>query len=306
MTASTSQLPEAETTASERRRGVLRRLRGFFLLEQRLAHVQRVGFSAGDPGWPEFVLARAALADAGQLADSLESEPAASLLYRSAVLLLAQALCAHPARPLSHENAPDGVPLLQRLLSELTGAQRPRVEWALDPSEGEARLARFSEADRRLAIDGLRAVARGLSRVLEAELAPVQRVLVARRRRITLAVALFSVASVWLGVKLLSRKNLALHKNVAVTSSCADLDVSPERLVDGNRSELGFHSEKEPDPSATIDLGRVRRLHSVQVYNRLDCCQARAVPLRLELSSDGVEYHGWRAGPKYSRCGRPR
>ena len=40
----------------------------------------------------------------------------------------------------------------------------------------------------------------------------------------------------------------------------------------------------------TIDLGKVQRISRVVVYNRADCCQERAVPLKIEVSKDGGQY----------------
>jgi hypothetical protein len=40
----------------------------------------------------------------------------------------------------------------------------------------------------------------------------------------------------------------------------------------------------------TIDLGEVKTLHRVDVYNRIDCCQERSVPLVLQVSTDGKDY----------------
>ena len=40
----------------------------------------------------------------------------------------------------------------------------------------------------------------------------------------------------------------------------------------------------------TIDLGNAWRIKRVDVYNRVDCCMNRAIPLRLEVSRDGKSY----------------
>jgi hypothetical protein len=37
-------------------------------------------------------------------------------------------------------------------------------------------------------------------------------------------------------------------------------------------------------------LGTIQRLSSVKVQNREDCCSDRAVPLLLEVSSDGKQW----------------
>jgi hypothetical protein len=40
----------------------------------------------------------------------------------------------------------------------------------------------------------------------------------------------------------------------------------------------------------TIDLGRAQRISRVVVYNRVDCCKERAVPMKIEVSKDGVQF----------------
>jgi len=60
--------------------------------------------------------------------------------------------------------------------------------------------------------------------------------------------------------------------------------------VDGDRSNLGFHSAGDTNPSVIIDLGKVETVSRVVVFNRADCCQERAVPLLVESSRDGLAY----------------
>jgi len=55
---------------------------------------------------------------------------------------------------------------------------------------------------------------------------------------------------------------------------------------DGNPTEIFFHTQEEQDPSIEYDLGAVRRIRRVDISNRADCCQERAVPLIVEVSLD--------------------
>jgi hypothetical protein len=48
-----------------------------------------------------------------------------------------------------------------------------------------------------------------------------------------------------------------------------------------------FHTNLEPDPWVQYDFGSQKRLHSISVTNRTDCCYERAVPLVVESSNDG-------------------
>ncbi|HYO93888.1 MAG TPA: discoidin domain-containing protein [Polyangiaceae bacterium] len=47
-----------------------------------------------------------------------------------------------------------------------------------------------------------------------------------------------------------------------------------------------FHTEDEKAPWIEIDLGKPTSFSSVRVVNRLDCCQARATPLVVEVSDN--------------------
>jgi len=47
-----------------------------------------------------------------------------------------------------------------------------------------------------------------------------------------------------------------------------------------------FHTYQEDSPFVLFDLGKEKTLSSVVIENRLDCCNDRAVPLLIEVSSD--------------------
>jgi hypothetical protein len=51
-----------------------------------------------------------------------------------------------------------------------------------------------------------------------------------------------------------------------------------------------FHTDQEASPWIEFDLGTVTPVHSISVGNRQDCCRERAVPLAVELSTDGVTW----------------
>jgi hypothetical protein len=85
--------------------------------------------------------------------------------------------------------------------------------------------------------------------------------------------------------------NLARHRPVEVVTPNPLLAIDSNRLVDGDVRNLGFHTiDSVPNQRVTIDLGKVHSITKVVVYNRFDCCQYKAVPLRLELSEDGRAY----------------
>jgi hypothetical protein len=81
--------------------------------------------------------------------------------------------------------------------------------------------------------------------------------------------------------------NLARQARVALSSSDPTFGVDAQQVVDGNRKNLGFHTTNQGTKSVTLDLLGIKRIRRVIVYNRADCCQERAVPLALEVSTDG-------------------
>jgi len=109
-----------------------------------------------------------------------------------------------------------------------------------------------------------------------------------RRRRILLAGAL-GLLALALGLwRALAPQNLAFERPVVAVDTMPDHD--PKLLVDGDKLTLGFHSTHRRNPYVTIDLGQVHRVSRIEIFNRPDCCQERAVPLDVELSIDGKNF----------------
>jgi hypothetical protein len=98
------------------------------------------------------------------------------------------------------------------------------------------------------------------------------------------------VAMAWAGRAIFARPNLALHRPVTISSNEKAARVRTRALVDGDRKNLGFHTMKGRQQWVVIDLEDVETITTINVYNRFDCCQERAVPLRLEVSTDGTTY----------------
>jgi hypothetical protein len=51
-----------------------------------------------------------------------------------------------------------------------------------------------------------------------------------------------------------------------------------------------FHTEQENNPWVEYDLGAPKPIHRVEVANRSDCCDDRAIPLVVELSNDRTNW----------------
>ena len=54
--------------------------------------------------------------------------------------------------------------------------------------------------------------------------------------------------------------------------------------------ELVFHTALEDRPWVSIDLLETRWLHGLEILNRTDCCQERAVPLVVEVAGEDGHY----------------
>ena len=273
-----------------------RLLRQFFWMDERMAIAVRQNYAPGQPGWEEYELARGAQTGASQLGESGEGEGSALLLDRAAVMLTIRAHLARAGRELGLTPAGDEywaalaeLPVGMPLLGAMSEEQRGLVAAALG-SQGESFLAKLPPAKRSLAARAMAGLAVGLRDPLDRDVRRVGAVLFARWIKIAMAVAIV-VGGLALAIdKATTRRNLALHRPVAVVTPHPDWGKDPNLLVDGDPTNLGFHTIEAPNQNVTIDLGRVQRIGRVVVYNRSDCCQERAVPLKIEVSKDGGQF----------------
>jgi hypothetical protein len=284
----------ANQGTTQPKRSVVARLRRFFWMDERVAQAREKSYGPGHPGWEEYEFARALMADADQLGEPAEGKTSALLLYRSAAALMVRArllraaidpgpeastsecwarLSAHPSvAPTLALTTPD-----ERSLIDSGFADAADGQWVKLPRAGRARAA-----------TALRKLAQNLAAAIQLDSRHLRNTLLIRWARI--ATALLVVA---LGMRFAARgegHNLALHRPVTVVTSHPSFGRDPSALVDGDRQNLGFHTVQGANQQVTIDLGSVERLSRVVVYNRFDCCAERAVPLRLEASTDGKSF----------------
>lgn len=156
--------------------------------------------------------------------------------------------------------------------------------------QGELFLAKLPPAKRKLVADAMASLAKGLRDPLDHDVTLVSVVLLVRWIRIAVALSVV-VGGLALAIdKAFTRPNLALHRPVTVVKPHPELGRDPSLLVDGDLTNLGFHTLDGPNQNVTIDLGRLQRISRVVVYNRADCCQERAVPLKIEVSLDNQQF----------------
>ena len=95
-----------------------------------------------------------------------------------------------------------------------------------------------------------------------------------------------------------------LSEHGAVLSEKAMLEISSRsgyddeknhaRLFSGDKTDYAFHTDKEKNPWAKVDLGAVKTVNAVVIENRLN--ERRAEGLILSLSEDGQKWEEvWRA-----------
>ncbi len=214
-------------------------------------------------------MAREALRAADGLRASAPAPNPSAVLYASAIRLL---LAVHERRASEAVGPLDG----------LDDAQRSAVSSALAP-DGVLFLSRLEPCELARVSHALRVVSRELTAPFAREALAARRA-VLRRTGIACATLVLSVAGAW---ALLRHPNLARGRPVEVAALDAGYDAS--KLVDGDVTNIGFHASGLPHV-ATIDLGSARLVSRVVVHNRFDCCEARAVPLSVQLG-DGRSFH---------------
>jgi hypothetical protein len=276
-------MEQAQTrTVEAPRRKPLAWLLEFFLMRRRFAELHAQGLDLEHPDFAARSLAFTLLRDAHQLATSPAGQYSALALYRSAVRLLLHGRGLE-AQPSAAESGRADNAQLEELLAS------PPLAAVLDGESGEARLATVSgEARERLLVD-LRSAAQRLADERLDDHLRVRRLVWTRRFRLLALGAVLGACSFLLW-RSLEPKNLALNRPVETSPQDPNYAVPARRLVDGDELNLGFHSAAQENASATIDLGEVRAVGRIELFNRADCCQDRAVPLTVQVSKDGREF----------------
>ncbi|HJX54634.1 MAG TPA: discoidin domain-containing protein [Polyangia bacterium] len=287
---------QAETYGGAAASRFWRLLRRFFWMDERMAVSARQSYASGQPGWDEYQLGRAAQIGASQLGESEEGGGSALLLDRAAVMLLIRAHVARAGSELGPAPAGDeylarlaALPLGGPLLAAMSEEQRGLVTSALG-GQGETFLARLPPAKRNLVASALAGLATGLRDPLDSDVRRVGAVLLVRWMRIAVALLVVVGGLAFTIGKAADRPNLALHRPVAVVNPHPQWGKDPNLLVDGDLTNLGFHTLDAINQYVTIDLGKVQRISRAVVYNRADCCKERAVPLKIEVSKDGAQF----------------
>jgi hypothetical protein len=267
------------------------------VLEGPGAESSDVRFGTASPGFAEFERGAQVVMDAQHVGEGNGRTDSVLLLYRAAAVLFINAWEARGAGSSSKRSAPED---LWASLRELSGSSEAltsviathavplrrmfAAEWE------ETYLSGLSTTDSEAHQAAIKELAFALGDPLAMEIArPRRRMLIRCSKTLGLVAVLLGIAVCAVSWAL-SSPNLALNQRVLVESSSREYVVDPRHVVDGDRMNLGFHTESSGPKRVTIDLLAVRRLRRVDVYNRLDCCHDRAVPLSLEVSTDGESF----------------
>ena len=273
--------------------------RRFFWLDEKLADVSAHHLGPKQSGWQEFELAREARTVLQEAKELGEFNFHVLLLARSEVQLLLRCHLLQngltvPTQAMTSEDWDRArkVAVVDAIWVNLTAHQSTAVQ-ACFGLEGENWLIALSTEERTGLIAVLTEMALALMQPLESDASEIGRVLTQRWLRIAIASAL-AVAGIWSASHRILDKagtvNLALNRPVTTSSQEPTAGLDHHLLVDGNHATLGFHTLSGPNQFVVIDLGSNKKFDKVVVYNRTECCNERAVPARLEVSDDGVNY----------------
>lgn len=242
-------------------------------------------------------LGMAALREAERLAVSPEEAALASSLDRSAVRLFIRARAIQlgltsAAGPLTPLSCPEQLrPPAETL--EPTGLPADWFDRYVVEDAGEFLLPELSQTERRNLTAALTAHAWRLAGPLHEATRGTRTWLWRRTRRLLL---LATPLVVLLGSILhtaLKPHNWARGAKVSVIDEFPNPHTDPAGLVDGDQLEVGFHTTVRTNSWVVIDLGQVRSISRVEIFNRRDCCHERAVPLLVQGGLDEKTFVDW-------------
>jgi len=175
-------------------------------------------------------------------------------------------------------------PGLIAMAADGAGISRARAALARSP----LRRAEMTEAEQESELGSVRVVLRGLIRALQLHQPSRRRIAIGRGVRIGL-VAIAAVVLIIVAAKLIQGPDLAAGKPWIASSADRDCDVT-NGMCQGTAVNIFFHTRQEESPWVQIDLGSPKRISSITVTNRRDCCEERAVPMILETGLTPIKF----------------
>jgi hypothetical protein len=233
-----------------------------------------------------FVQVRLLREIARQVAEPVDELPAGR---RPAVLLILYRDIVYWALIAERRGAASIAPDLATLWQQTPGDKLLRAAGGADDLEALRGLlvdlrpiASLEATDEQVA--RVRAFADNLYGDVEAPVRRVGRILIQRWLR--LAAVVVAVLAIAFTIRAIARgPNLATLKPFRVSS------MLPECLKgDEGCRDVMFHTREEDNPWVEFDLGGTKRIHLIEVKNRVQCCQERALPLVAEISADRTQW----------------
>ena len=288
--------PPAPPVPAERKPGWLKRV---LWLGPRVAEAREKTFAPGQPGFFAYDVGRQLCDDVVKIGETGKGSWAVLLLDCTAVELFTRAHLARAGLVSGQDSLSEAdwakartLPALEAVWGKLTVEHSELLMALLGPERNPA-MAKLSDDERESFAAGLHELVMRLAEPLEFEAHRLGRALFARWSRV-LVVALVLLAGAGLGGRWLAKKlgkpNLALRATVSVSSQFPGQGVDHTLLVDGDPDTMGFHTMDGGQQWVILDLGKVRKFDKIVIYNRPDGFEERAVPLKVEVSSDNQNY----------------
>lgn len=270
----------------------------FFWMKRAITEARRRAWKRDEPGQAEFRLARSILETVHDLDETPKHALSAVALLLQAGRFAAAALVLHRGLLTSVDEEAlvwDKSTLeadIQATVATLPGGVRDRMN-AVVSSGVSVQNGNLSSSELLGLRSALTSVIDKMVEVLERDATVALRAQSERLFRwLAIGLVLLGTA-VWhyrLDIRSMMMPNLALHKEVRISSNWRVGLYPASRLVDGEPTEIGCHSDAEDHPWVLVDLGQRTTIHRVVVTNRLGGETSRAVPLELELSVDGENF----------------
>jgi hypothetical protein len=290
-----SSQPSSPTPTS----GLRGRLDQLLWMKDRVAEARTQTFGASKPGFAWYQVARQFCDDVVVLEDNRREGGAIPLLECTAAGLLVRAHLDRAGLPtgpglLTDADWENGkkVPAIAEALAALDPAQTSTFKGLLG-AEGAAALVRVAQEDQTAFVAAVHRLVTRLVSPLDVEANRLRFTLLVRRVRVGVTAAVVLALLGLAGNKVASKfakPNLALHRPVTLSSVYPATPANGAPLVDGDRENLGFHTNSGPQQWVLIDLGAVSKFDKLVIYNRADGQHQRAVPLRIETSNDGKTF----------------
>jgi hypothetical protein len=269
-------------------------------LGPRVAEARAATFSPSQPGFVWYDVARQIGDDVVKIGETGKGSWAVLLLDCRSVELLTRAHLARAgllsgAGSLTESDWANAQRLsaVEAAWGKLPVAHTTILTAMLGP-ERDAAMEKLSGEEREAFADSVHDLVMRLAEPLELEANRLGRALFARWSRVIVAALIVGAAVFFVGNKIsakFAKPNLALHRPVTISSQFPGQGTDHSLLVDGDHDNLGFHTNADAAGAwVVIDLGAVKKFDKVVVYNRADGYEERAVPIKIEVSDDNVNW----------------